>query len=323
MSVVSSVPRLSVGSRSIVARLTDEGLIVWIIASVVVVFSATQSDLFLTSRNAANLFGQLVPLGLVTVGQTFAILAGSIDLSVGATVKLTTLLTAGLIDGHTARVMPVTLLVLGVGASIGAANGLLITRLRVSPFIVTLGTWSVLNGIAFAYSVTPVGSIPSSMVNLAFTTIGPFPLPFLSFAALAIMSGWVLRNTVFGSHVYAVGGDPIVARRGGIEQGPVFMRVMIVCSVFAAMAGIMQATRAGVGTPSAGNGLELASITAVVLGGISIFGGRGRMRGAVGGAFLLALIGNSLNILGVSSVATRLVRALVILGAVAVVTRKE
>ena len=309
--------------QGLVARVTDAGFVVWIIVGVVVVTSGVQSSLFLTDRNVGNLFGQLVPLGLVTVGQTFAVLAGSIDLSVGATAKLSALLTAGLIDGQPGRVVPVILLVIAIGAAIGVGNGLLINRLRVSPFIVTLGTWSVLTGFALGYSVTPVGSIPSGMVDLAFTRVGPFPVPFLVFVGFATAAGWVLRATVFGRHIYAVGGDPKVARRGGIVEKGVMMRVMVVCSVFAALAGIMQATRAGVGVPTAGDGLELASITAVVVGGVSIFGGRGRLLGAIGGAFLLGLIGNSLNILGVSSVSTGLVRALVILAAIAIFTKKE
>ena len=123
--------------------------------------------------------------------------------------------------------------------------------------------------------------------------------------------------------LYAVGGDPEVARRSGVANGPVITASMVLCSVFAVSAGIIQVCRAGVGTPTTGNGLELAAITAVVLGGVSLAGGRGRLVGAIGGAILITLIDNSLNMIGVSQYSQGLLRGAVIVAAIAVFVSKR
>ncbi|MGH3666079.1 MAG: ABC transporter permease, partial [Egibacteraceae bacterium] len=261
MSALTHVARSAAldAVRRGVARTADAGLVVWVVVGAMIAVSAAQSDLFMTERNIANALGQMVVLGLVTLGQTFVILAGAIDLSVGATVKLANVLTAGLIDGESARVLPVVVLVLCTGALVGFVNGLLSTRLRVAPIIVTLGTFSVLQGLAFAYTTTPVGRVTPGMARLAFATVGPLPLPFLLFAVLAASAAWLLRSTVFGRRVYAVGGDAELARKAGINSRNVMVVTMTICSTLAALGGVVQATRAGVGTPTAGDGLELAA----------------------------------------------------------------
>jgi ribose transport system permease protein len=310
-------------AAAVMADVADRGLAVWIVVAAVMVATALGNQLFLTQRNAANLFGQLVPLGLAAIGQTFAVLAGAIDLSVGSMAKLAAVLSGGLIDGQPSRLLPVLLLLVGIGALVGLVNGLLITRLRVAPFIVTLGMFSLLRGLALSYTTTPAGSVPSPVVQSMYSRIGPFPTPFVVFAVLAVATGWALRNTVFGRRVYAIGGDPEVARMAGIKGDRVIITVMVLSATFAALAGVMQTLRSGVGSPTAGDGLELASITAVVLGGTSLFGGRGRLIGTIGGVFLLALIDNALNLLGVPSFYKDLLRGAIIIAAVAIFIRKD
>jgi ribose transport system permease protein len=308
---------------SLVSDSVDSGVAVWIIVLIGCVVSALGSDIFLTSLNISNFFGQLLMPGLAAIGETFAVLAGAIDLSVGSVAKLTALLTPGLVDGNGGLVIPVVLLMLLIGAVVGLINGLLITRLHVNAFIVTLGTFSVLRGVALAYSSEPVGSIPTEIVNSMYLGVGPFPGPFIAFLLLALLSGFVLRRTVFGKRVYAVGGDAEVARMAGINGDRVVLAVMVISGTFAALAGVVQGLRTGVGSPTAGDGLELIAITAVVLGGSSLFGGRGRLIGTIGGVFLLALVDNALNLIGVSSFYQDLVRGLVIVIAVAIFIRKE
>jgi ribose transport system permease protein len=316
-------PSLRGRAAAVMADVADRGLAVWIVVAVVVVATAVGNELFLTQRNATNLFGQLVPLGLAAIGQTFAVLAGAIDLSVGSMAKLAAVLSGGLIDGQQSRVLPVLLLLVGIGVLVGLVNGLLITRLRVAPFIVTLGMFSLLRGLALSYTTTPAGSVPSPVVRYMYSRIGPFPTPFVIFAILAVAAGWALRNTIFGRRVYAIGGDPEVARMAGIKGDRVIIAVMVLSATFAALAGVMQTLRSGVGSPTAGDGLELASITAVVLGGTSLFGGHGRLIGTIGGVFLLALIDNALNLLGVPSFYKDLVRGAIIIAAVAIFIRKD
>jgi ribose transport system permease protein len=305
------------------ADVVDSGTAVWIIVAVTVFVSAVTSDIFLTQLNISNLLGQLLVLGFAALGETVAVLAGSIDLSVGSMAKLTALLTPGLVDGNGGLVLPVAALMLFVGALVGLFNGLLVTRLRVHPFIVTLGTFSVLRGLAFGYSTEPTGAIPTGIVNAMYLGIGPLPGPFILFAVLATVVGFVLQKTVWGKRVYAVGGDRNIARMAGIDTDRVIVAVMIVSATLAALAGVVQGLRTGVGSPTAAEGLELSAITAVVIGGTSLFGGRGRVLGTIGGVFLLALVDNALNLTGVSSFYQDLVRGLVIVIAVAVFVRKE
>ena len=310
-------------SGGLIARAADAGLIVWFVVGALVVFSAMGSDLFLSPRNLGNAMGQMVVLGLLAIGQTFVILVGAIDLSVGSMVKLSAVLTAGLIDGDSSRVVPVVSGVLALGAAVGYVNGWISTRFGITPIITTLGTLSVLEGLAFAYTTVPVGSIPPGLASTAYQGIGPAPYTFLLFLAVAIIAPFVLRRTTFGQRIYAVGGDAQVARRAGIDPKRVTIQAMMICSTLAALAGVVTAIRSGVGTPTAGQGLELAAITAVVVGGASLFGGRGRVLGSIGGAALITLIGNSLNLLGVSSFSKDLVRGMVIVAAVAIFIRKD
>jgi ribose transport system permease protein len=308
---------------TLISDTVDSGKAIWIIVVMGCVIAAVGSDIFLTSLNISNFLGQLLLLGFAAIGETFAVLGGAIDLSVGSVAKLTALLTPGLVNGNAALVLPVIVLMLLIGAVVGLINGLLITRLHVNAFIVTLGTFSVLRGLALGYSSEPIGSIPAGIVNSMYLGVGPFPAPFIVFLALALIGGFVLQKTVFGRRVYAVGGDAHIARMAGINSNRIVLTVMVISGTFAALAGVVQALRTGVGSPTAGDGLELIAITAVVLGGSSLFGGRGRLLGTIGGVFLLALVDNALNLTGVSSFYQDLVRGLVIVIAVAIFIRKE
>jgi ribose transport system permease protein len=307
----------------VVTDAVDSGLAVWIVVVVVAALSAIGSEIFLTTLNISNLLGQLLMLGFAAIGETFAILTGAIDLSVGSMAKVSALLTPGLVNGNQGLVIPVIALVLFLGVVVGLINGLLVTRLRVSPFIVTLGMFSILRGVALGYSTEPVGEIPAGIVNSMYLGVGPFPMPFIVFLALAVVAAYVLRKTVFGRRIYAVGGDPEVARMAGINTDRIIIAVMVISATFAAVAGVIQGLRTGVGSPTAGDGLELSAITAVVLGGSSLFGGRGRLLGTIGGVFLLALVDNALNLTGVSSFYQDLVRGVVIVVAVAIFIRKD
>lgn len=212
---------------------------------------------------------------------------------------------------------------LAIGALVGLFHGLLMTRLGVNPFIATRGTFIVLRGVALAYSTTPVGSVPAGVTDAMYLGVGPFPLPFIAFVALSAVLVWVLARTVFGRRVYAVGGDQEIARIAGIPTQRVLIAVMVISGFFAALAGIVQALRTGVGSPTAADGLELSAITAVVLGGSSLFGGRGRLIGTLGGVVLLSVLDNAINVTGVSSYYQDLVRGLVLVAAVALFVRKD
>lgn len=319
MSTAISVGRL----RELAERTAETGVAAWLVVLCLAVAMSFESSLFFTSRNLANLLSESVVLGLVTVGEALVMLAGQIDLSVGSLASLTGMLSAGLIGGRSDLVAPVFLLMLALGAAVGAIQGTLVTRFRANSFIVTLGSYYALQGLAFAYSQTPVGSVPDWLANLPYLGVGPLPAYFVGLLILIAVVSWVLRRTVVGRHLYAVGGDAEVARMVGIRASAVLVAVFVLSSILAALAGFVLTVKATVGTPSAGSGLELDSITACVLGGISLSGGRGSLPGAVGGVILLTLIQNVFTLLHMSSYFHDVVLAFVILAAVAVFVPRD
>lgn len=308
---------------STVRRASDKGLLVWALVAVVAIEAAVATEFFLTSRNAANLAGQLVPTGLAALGQMAAIVAGTIDLSVGATARLAALLAAGLIDDDPARVAWVTLLVLAVSALIGLLNGLMVTRARFNPLIATLIMFTVLRGVALAYTQGPVGGIPGDVTRLFYTQALGLPYPTWGFLVLAGTMAVVLGRTRFGRNAYATGGDDEVARRAGVGVAWVRIRMMMLCSVFAGLAGIALAFRQGVGDPRVAEGLELTSIVAVVIGGVSIFGGRGNVWGVLGGVVFLGVLRNAMNLQDVDPLFQGVVTGVLIIVAVVVFSRRD
>lgn len=310
--------------RRALSAAGGNGTVVWgVCLLLAVALAVVNPSVFLGQENLANLLSQTVVLALVAVGQMFVVLTGGIDLSVGSVATLTAVLTAGMINGYPIRVTPVLIGVLAVGALIGACHGALVTKARMVPFVVTLGTFYLIQGVAYAYSSTPVGAIPNDLAGFVILTLGPLPAIFVVVLLIAVVLSWVLARTPFGRHVYATGGDPAIARSAGINTTRVTIAAYVICSVLAALAGFVLASKATVGTPSAGSGLELSAITAVVLGGTSLFGGRGKLVGTAGGVLLLALVENAFTLMHLSSFYQDLVRGAVIVAAVAVFSRKD
>lgn len=315
----------AVGSVIAAGRwMVRNGLAVWlIVAGLVALMIVRRGGAFLSEQNVADVLSQSVILGLVALGQTFVVISGGIDLSVGSLASLTTVLAAGMINGNSLYVVPVLLLMLAVGAGVGVGHGYFVTRGGVAPFIVTLATYFILQGLGFAYTTIPIGSMPVGVSNFFYSHIGPIPWIFVILVVIGLMLGVVLAKTRFGRHVYAVGGNPTVARAVGINVARATTACYVISGVLAAFVGFLLAARAGLGAPSAGAGLELAAIATVVLGGASLAGGRGRLLGTAGGVALLSLIQNAFTQLSISSYYQTLVLGAVIVAAVALFVRRD
>ena len=289
---------------------------------VLFLLAAFLSDRFLTARNLSNLLRQAGFLGIVAIGQTVVILSGGIDLSVGSVVKLSVLVAALVMNGHETNMWLGIAAVLGMGVVIGLLNATVITRLHVAPFIATLGAYGILRGISLWITTKPVGRASPAWLQFYDSGIGPIAGPAALFLVLLVVMMVVLRRTRFGRHVYAIGGSEQVARLSGIPITRVKYGIYTMCSVMAALTGLLYLSRMGVGDPVVGDGLELQSVTAVILGGTSLFGGRGGLVGTLGGVLLLALMGNLLVILNVNQWYQQLIQGLVIIGAVALYKQK-
>jgi ribose transport system permease protein len=313
----ASRPRLSM------AGLLRNGAAVWIVvAAVLLGLSIADGARFWASANIANVLTATVVLGLAALGQHVVVLSGGIDLSVGSTATLSALLTAILINGYPIRTLPVVVGMLLLGALIGLGHGVLVARVGLPPFIVTLATLYLIQGAAFTVSTTPAGRVTTALSTVALERFGPVPY---SFAVLLVALGlvaWALHRTAFGKHLYAVGGDPAAARANGVPVVRVLVTAYVIAGMLAAVAGVLLAARATVGSPTAGQGLELSAITVVVLGGTSLLGGRGSLFGTVGGVVLLSLVSSSVTLLQLPATLTELIRGIVILAAAALFVAK-
>ena len=320
MTAVTSPQPTTAGLRSLLRR----GGAVWaIVLALVLYLTVVDGGGFWSTGNLAALLAGAVVLGLVSLGEHVVVVSGGIDLSVGSMVTITSLLTAIVINGYPIRTVPVVVGVLVLGALMGAVNGVLVSVADLPPVIVTLGMLYLVSGVAITISPTPDGRVTSALTGFSQSTLGPVPGPFLVFA-LGIVAVWfLLARTVWGRHVHAVGGDRHAARAAGISTRSVLLKAYVASGVLAGVAGVLLAARSAIGSPTGGEGLELSAITAVVMGGTPLVGGRGSLLGTVGGVILLALITNSITLLQFPATWNDLIRGVVIIAAVAVFVTKR
>ena len=265
-----------------------------------VIFFSFGSRFFLSGQNFRNMGVAAAALAAVSFGQTFTILTAGLDLSVGSAVALVSIVSSLVIREY-GVILGITV-ALAVGAAVGLVNGLIITRLRVVPFIATLAMMSVFSGLALNISGgLPVSGLPSSFGELPYVVIFGIPAPVLISVATLIASILLLRLTKFGRHVYAVGGNQEAARLSGIATDRVKLIAYVVCGLFASVGSIILTARVASGQPSLGTSLPLESVAAVVLGGVSLFGGRGSVIGVAFGVAFVTILSNGLNLLNVSS----------------------
>jgi ribose/xylose/arabinose/galactoside ABC-type transport system permease subunit len=278
---------------------------------------------FATAANVDSVLRQVAVLGIVALGQTFVILTAGIDLSVGMLMGLVVVLGNGIMAGDPSLIPFVVVLAVVLGMTVGLANGLGVVVARVEPLIVTLAMLSVLQGVIFLYTDRTIGSAPPEFRALAYGSVGPIPAPFLFLVLLAAACWIVLAHTPLGRYIYAVGSDRQSARRAGIGIGRVTVAAYVIGGLLAGLAGLVLAARLGSGYTGAGFGFELSSIVAVVLGGTALSGGRGGVLGTIAGVFLLSLIANMLNLLGISPFTQRIVNGVIIIAAIALYTARS
>jgi ribose transport system permease protein len=293
----------------------------WALLLLTIVIGFIASPHFLTVTNFSNILQHASPLIILATGQTFALLVAGVDISVASTISMGTTLLMMIVDGHASRLPLALLAVLAASIAVGLLNGIAVTVLRVPAFIVTYGVASIVQGIVFMYTnQVNVGAPAHIMTQWGYKTWGP--VPFLAvYAAVIVLISLVLQNrTRFGRWAYAVGGSDEVARLAGIPVRRVRVIAYVICALSAALASIVVSLRTGSGDPLGGSGFDWDSIAAVVIGGTALSGGRGGVAGSVLGALLLIILGNIMNIVGVSSFWQIVVQGAVVLLAVTVST---
>jgi fructose transport system permease protein len=284
-------------------------------------FFASQSDRFLTGGNLSLILQQVMVVGVIAIGQTLVILTAGIDLSCGMVMAL-----GGIVMTKFATELglpPALAVLAGIGVTtlFGLANGLLVTRIKLPPFIVTLGTLNIAFAITQLYSNSQtVTDLPPLMTALGNTfNLGGTEVAWGTVLMLVLYAfAWfVLRETAAGRHVYAVGNNAEATRLVGIPTQRVLLMVYVIAGVFYGIASLLSVARTGVGDPNAGQTENLDAITAVVLGGTSLFGGRGIILGSLVGALIVGVFRNGLTLMGVSSIYQVLVTGILVILAVA------
>jgi ribose transport system permease protein len=255
------------------------------------------SSKFLTSSNLLNLLVQSSSTAVVAIGMTFVLLTAGVDLSVGAIMFVAAAVAGKLVLGGTS--VPTALLVMAfIGLVFGAVNAFLITRLRIVAFIVTLATLYLGRGLALWITETRAMNLPASFLAIGTRRLLGIPVPVLVFLAVLTLAHVVLRHTVFGRQLYAVGQDLERARKAGIQTGRILVAVYVVSGLCAGIGAILSLAQLGAVSPTFGTNKEFSAIAAAVLGGTSLFGGRGQVfPGTVLGALLMQSVENGLVIL--------------------------
>ncbi len=284
-------------------------------------FFSAESDRFLTGENLSLVLQQVMVVGVIAIGQTLVILTAGVDLSCGMVMAL-----GGIVMTKFATElgMPVPLAIaggIGVTTLFGLINGLLVTIVRLPPFIVTLGTMNITFAITQLYSNSQtITDLPDTMTALG----GTFEIAGTSIVygvvlmlILYVVAWFGLRETASGRHVYAVGNNREAARLTGIATNRVLLGVYVLAGVSYGIASLLSVARTGVGDPQAGQTENLDAITAVVLGGTSLFGGRGIVLGSLVGALIVGVFRNGLTLMGVSSVYQVLITGILVILAVA------
>ena len=322
-SMSTPVPATGGGPRGLdFATWWDRVGILVVLVALTILMAAIAPN-FATVDNLLNIARSISVSAILAAGMTFVILTAGIDLSVGSIVAVSGVVgVVGAMGGLPA--VPAVLLGILVGGACGLANGTLVAYLALAPFIVTLGTMTFLRGLA--YTIT--GGQPIVSTTLAFKPIGNgylagVPIPVVVMAAVYLVAWFILERTLFGRHVYAVGGNAEAARLAGVRVKRVLTWVYVLGGACAGLAGVIFAARVISAQPTAGTGYELDAIAAVVLGGTSLSGGRGRIHGTLIGSIILGVLSTGLILMNVPFFTQLLIKGIVIILAVAIDSLKQ
>lgn len=273
-----------------------------LILLVIVAAFALRSELFLTTENLGNILAQSAVIAVLALGQLLVILTRGIDLSVGSVLALSTVCGAMVFE-HVHSGPMIILAMLATGAFVGFVNGVVFVKLKLPhPFITTLAMMSVARGVALVISDgQPKTGMPDVIRTLGGHSIGWFPMSFFVVAAAVLLVALALYRLTWGRWVYAVGGNPEAARRTGIPVDRVLISVFVISGLAAGVAGLLTAGRTNAGSPTFGALSELDAISAVIIGGVSFLGGRGKISNALVGALMVGVLRNGLTLLNVDA----------------------
>ena len=287
----------------------------------VIVFSIGTPH-FLDQRNLFNVGRQITMLSIVAFGMTVVLIAGGIDLSVGSVMAVTGVMVATLMKRYELAVPLAVLLAVLSGLGIGTINGLVTNYLGIPAFIATLAMMTIARGLVLLYTkATPIYDFPKAFDFIGQGYVGPVPFPVILLAIIFVVMYLMLRYTVLGRYAYAIGGSAEVSRLSGINVKLHSTVLFAISGLCAGIAGVILASRMGAGEPTSAQGMELDAIAAVVVGGTSLFGGKGTLVGTLLGAFLMGVLANGLSLMGIEPFIQMAISGVIIIIAVTISAR--
>jgi len=328
--MVEHIPSFSAKGNKASSRMFRSYLRIQLVPIAVLAFiilvASLISPVFFSKANMQNLFVQVTLNMVVSMGMLLVILTGGIDLSVGSTVAISGVFVAGFM-----RNIPVgiaILLALIISTSFGAITGFIVSKVKIAPFIVTLGMMSFARGIAYWYTQsTPIIWTPFAGANFMYAlgsnTLCGIPYLALIWISICILTALMLKYTVAGRIIYAIGGNAQAVRLSGIDVSKWQAVPYILSGFLCGIGGILLTARLGVGAPTSGTGLELDAIAAVVIGGTSFNGGVGTVSGAMIGVFILGIINNILDLMNVAAYPQMMLKGIIVVSAVILATIRD
>lgn len=284
---------------------------------VLIVLFAFSSPYFLTVRNIVNIVTQNTYFIIAAIGLSFVMIGGGIDLSVGYQMSLVGVVTAMLMVQYNLPVWLCILIGLALGTALGTLNGLIIANIKVFPLIVTLATSTVFQGLSYLVSQAKTyRSYPDSFLWITHVKVLGMPFDVFLTIIIVLLASFIYSKTKFGWNVMAIGGNEEASRLAGIKTKSLRVAVYAICGFFVAIATMVMIAKANTTSSSFGPGTEFTCLTAAIIGGISFMGGEGNMFGLVTGVFMLAVLGNGMQLAGWGTYAQYIVKGMILLGAV-------
>lgn len=308
--------------KSIKDKLSTYTLVLIILGLGVILSFTTES--FLTMTNIMNILRQVSINGILAIGMSLVCLTGGIDLSVGSILAFSGIITAGLLNTSGLPIPVIALIAIGIGAVFGLLNGYFVAYWDAPAFVVTLSMMTVARGLTYIYcDGKPISKLPGEFLNIGKGSICGIPTPALILAIVFIVFFVMLEKFKLGRYIYAVGGNMQAALVSGINVRRITTLVYIFSGICCGIAAVVLTARVSAGLPTAGEGYELDAIAATVIGGTSLSGGRGKLWGTLLGALLLGMVNTGLDLLNVTSFYQKVVKGLIILGAILIDSRRN
>ena len=315
---VAGQDRSSLGASAwAILRLRYRQWVIYFALVVLMIGFSSSSPNFLTLSNIINIFRQTAVVSIIGFAMTFVLTSGEIDLSIGAVMAVSSLVASSILEGHGHWIFA-SVAALAAGLAFGLFNGFLTTRARIPSFLVTLGSMGIARGIA----LTVTGTLTIVFVNDTFTEIwgagdiGPIPTMVVWMIVVFIITYFLYSHTIFGRYVQATGGNLMAARFSGINTDRIKLTTLSMSGLAAGLGGLLMTARLYSGRPYIGQGLEMDVIAAVILGGTSLFGGKGTIIGTLVGALMIGVINNGLVLLGIGTNVQMIVKGAIIIAAV-------